>query len=420
MTQSDYLVVGGSHAGLAAIDAIRMLDPAGSIMLLTREDRLPYSPTILPYVVTGRVSPDRAVLREEDQLKQRDVTFRPGSEVIAVDPGRRRVNLSSGETIEYGKLLLATGAVPEVPPIPGLDSVPFHVLRTMGDALSLHERMADVRKAVVLGAGLIGLHAAECLVDGGCEVTVVEALPQILPGYFEPAAARLVEEIIAARGVRLLTGCRMVTARQGGKGMVAVLDAGDELEADLLLVAAGVRCATGYLNGSGIPHEQGIGVDERMRTGVPDVWAAGDVAQAKPFFGEESTVIPNVMNAVGQGRIAGLDMAGDSNQAPYAGSLAANTSAFFGHRAFSVGLGASCGDEDEMKIHENGHGSQLPYLNMVFREDRLVGAAGIDADLDPGILAELIRRGVDLSQVRKDMVRDPKATGRILMSRIWG
>lgn len=420
MTRSDYLVAGSSHAGLAAVEAIRTLDPEGIVTLLSREDRPPYSPTVLPHVVTGRVPPESVRIREAGDLERLDVVFRPGSEVTAVEPGERRVVLASGEELEYGRLLLATGAVPALPPLPGLDRVPFHVLRTLDDAVRLRGGMLEARKAVVLGAGLIGLHAAECLLQGGCEVTVVEALPHVAPGYFDPDAARRLEAVFTSQGVTILTGRKAVGVEGDGKGVRVDLGEGGRLEADLLLAATGVRCNTGYLAGSGIEVDRGVRVDERMRTSVAHVWAAGDAAQAPALFGEEREVIPTVWNAVAQGRTAGLDMAGDPDLPVYSGAMAANTSGFFGHRAFFIGLGASPCEEEGLECERCESDTPPGYLKLVFRNDRLVGAAGIDADPDPGVLAELVRRGVDLSAVRGDFSREPMAAARVLMSRTWG
>jgi phenylglyoxylate dehydrogenase epsilon subunit len=420
MTRSDYLVVGSSHAGLAAVDAIRTLDPDGIVTLLSRENRPPYSPTVLPHVLTGRVRPESARIREAGDLERLEVDLRPGSEVTAVEPGNRRVVLDSGEGIEYGKLLLATGASPALPPLPGLDRVPFHVLRTLDDAVRLRRHMLEARRAVVLGAGLIGLHAAECLLQGGCTVTVVEALPQVAPGYFDPDAARRLETVFTSHGVRILAGRKAIGVRGDEERVRVDLDAGDGLEADLLLLAAGVRCNTEYLAGSGIDVDQGVRVDGRMRTSAPDVWAAGDAAQAPPLFGEGPEVIPSVWNAVAQGRTAGLDMAGDPDLPEYAGAMAANTSGFFGHRAFSIGLGASPCEEEGLECERYESDTPPGFLKLVFREGCLVGAAGVDVDPDPGVLAELIRRGVDLSVVRGELSREPRDTARVLMSRTWG
>src|SRR5512136_1059323 len=181
MHHTKYLIIGSSHAGLSALDAIRLQDKEGSLTLVTQESCLPYSPTILPYVLSGQAQPDKVFLRDQQDLDGLSVAFKPGAKVVAVDGGSRQVTLQSGEKIEYEKLLLATGAAPKLPPVEGLDAVPHHVLRTLEDAVALRSKIRKGGTAAVLGAGLIGLHAAENLAKGGMRVLVVEALPQVLP-----------------------------------------------------------------------------------------------------------------------------------------------------------------------------------------------------------------------------------------------
>src|SRR5574340_239875 len=203
---TDYLILGASHAALSALHAIRMHDPEGSITLLTRDDALPYSPTALPYVVSGRSDPARVFLRDEAYFERTGAMFRRKACVEAVDAARRVARLQDGEEIGYAKLLVATGATPVVPPIPGLARTPFHVLRTLQDALALKDALPGTRRAVVLGAGLIGMHAAENLAKAGAEVSLVEMQPHVLPGYFDAQAAGIIERVFQSRRVRLLTG----------------------------------------------------------------------------------------------------------------------------------------------------------------------------------------------------------------------
>jgi len=419
MTLYDYMIIGCSHAGLAAADAVRAVDPAGGILLVDREDRLPYSPTILPYVLSGEVPPGNTRLRDENAFRKMRAVFRPGEEAVRVMAGAQRVELSSGEEIGYGKLLVATGARPVAPLIQGLQEVSYHVLRTMGDAARLREHMLAARKALILGAGLIGMHAAEIFSASGAHVTVVESMPQVLPGTFDPGAAALLEEVFEAHGVRLLKGRTALSVERKDGGLSLSLNTGEEIAADLLLVATGVRPRLDFLEGSGVRTDVGILVDERMRTSVPGIWAAGDAAQAPQLFGTEPAFSPTVTNAADQGRTAGLDMAGELDQV-YGGAVIASTTSFFGHRAFSLGLGAAESGEEGLECLVQSGKDPLRYGRYVFQGNRLVGVVGISLDVDPGIFLELIRRGVELDQVKGAMGENPAETGRLLMARVWG
>ena len=419
MERSAYLIVGSSHAGLAALDAIRLQDRDGRMTLVTQEDALPYSPTILPYLVSGKVKGEKVFLRDEGALDRLGVGFRRAAKVVALDPKAQTVRLDAGEILGFEKLLLATGAAPIIPPIEGLQETPYHVLRTLEDALGLRSAMGKANQTVVLGAGLIGMHAAENLAKGGVKVTVVEALPQVLPGYFDQDAAALIQKAFAAEGVRIMTGAKVTRADNVEGKPALTLANGETLSADLLLVSAGVKPRIGYLQGSGVNTEEGILVDERMRTNLPGIWAAGDVAQAKGFFSSGKRVNATLPSAVEQGRIAGMDMVGDPALKTYAGGIALNSYKFFGHRAFAVGLSAVPRSGDGFEVDQVFLPTSLRYQKLVFKDNRLVGAAGINSDLDPGIMCQLIRRGVDLAAVKSRFSAAPLETSRYLMSIMW-
>ncbi len=152
MPFSKYLIVGSSHAALEAVTAIRLQDEAGSIAMLTRDSRLPYSPTILPYIVSGRSRPDNVMLRDAAWFTQNGVTLQRNAEVVGVDPLLKSVRTAAGEIWTYDKLLLATGGTPMVPPVPGLADVRLHVLHTMDDAIGLRDAIAGGKSAIVLGS----------------------------------------------------------------------------------------------------------------------------------------------------------------------------------------------------------------------------------------------------------------------------
>src|SRR5208283_2731095 len=203
---SEYIIVGSSHAALEAATAIRLIDADGTLTLLTRDTHLPYSPTILPYVVSGRSQPDNVVLRGEDYFRDNAIAFRPGASVVSLDPARSSLRLASGEIWQYDRLLIAPGASPMLPKVAGLTDVPFHVLRSMDDAINLRQAMGQARSALVLGAGLIGMHAAENMAKAKIAVTVVELQPHALAGYFEPRASAIIERTFARNGIRMLMG----------------------------------------------------------------------------------------------------------------------------------------------------------------------------------------------------------------------
>lgn len=415
MPDVKYLLVGSSHAPLEALRSIRHFDPDGSMAMLTRDGHRPYSPTILPYVVSGRSKPDTVLLRDDAFFEANSCNFVANATATGLDPKARAVTLASGEVWRYQRLLIATGAAPAIPPVKGIESVKFHVLRSLDDAKGLRSAMGGARSAVVLGAGLVGLHAAENMAEAGLSVSVVEMQNHVLPGYFDAKASERIEAAFTGHGVRLHLGCKVVAveARDNGHSCAVHLEDGKVLQADLLLVATGVKPVTDWLNGSGVQVDRGVLVDETMRSTAPDIWAAGDVAQAMDFHTGKRALIGIIPTAVEQGRIAGQGMAGDPFQKAYPGGIPVNTYRFFGRVALSIGQAAA---QDGVEVTEDDSDG---YRRMVLSDNRLVGYASIDQPFDVGIMGELIRRKVDLSSVKESFMVRPVETGRRIMSEQW-
>ncbi len=419
MQHTHYLIIGASHAALSALHAIRLHDTEQEVTLVTRDDSLPYSPTVLPYVVSGRSDPGRVFLRDESYFAQHKVNYLRGAKVRKVNADQSAVELADGSAIGFDKLLLATGAAPLLPAIPGLAGLKYHVLRTLADALALRAALPRIKRAVVLGGGLIGMHAAENLAKGGVAVSVVEMQPHVLSGYFDAEASAIIESVFAAKGVRLLTGASVASVAAQGAGCRATLANGTVLDADLLLVATGVAPVTDFLEGSGVATERGVLVDEHMRTNVANIWAAGDVAQARGFFTDSSIINGILPDAVDQGRIAGMAMAEDPASKTYAGGVPLNTYSFFGQQAVSVGVHEGALEQAGVEVQKQVDAGEQRYLKIVLKQDRLAGIFGVNSAFDPGIMWELILRGIDLGEEKLAFLRSPQDTARALMSRNW-
>ncbi len=236
-----------------------------------------------------------------------------------------------------------------------------------------------------------------------------------LSGYFEPRASTIIERTFTRNGIRMLMGRTLQRVERAGEGCRATLSDGSTIEADLLLVCTGVKPNMDFLAGSGIETEAGILVDDRMRTSAPNVWAAGDVAQARGFWGDKvlNGILPN---AVEQGRIAGLDMADDAGLQPFPGAVPLNTYSFFGQQAISVGRAHA---DDGVDVKESGDDDKGVYRRIALKDGKLIGIATINDFIDAGVMWQLILRGTDLSAVRDKFIADPMLTGRQLMSQTW-
>ena len=402
----------------SALHAIRLHDAEQDVTLLTRDDSLPYSPTVLPYVVSGRSDPERVFLRDEDYFAKHKVNYLRGAKVREHQERARSISPTAARSVSTS-CCWRPALRPCCRRFPASPEVHFHVLRTLDDALALREALPRVKKALVLGGGLIGMHAAENLAKGGVEVSVVEQEPHVLPAYFDADAAAIIEKIFAAKGVRLLTGARIAGCAPRGEGCCAALDNGGVLEADLLLVATGVAPVTDFLDGSGVETERGVLVDDTMRTNVANIWAAGDVAQARGFFAADKIINGILPDAVDQGRIAGMAMADDPQLTEYAGGVPLNTYSFFGQQAVSVGVHEGALGERGVEVHKQLDAERNRYLKIVLKDDRLAGIFGVNGAFDPGIMWELILRRVDLGAVKQAFLASPQQTARAIMSKTW-
>lgn len=419
MEQTKYLIAGSSHAALSALNSIRMMDPDGSLTLITKDERLPYSPTVLPYVVSGQSNPEKVQLRDDEFFTKNKVKFVSGAGLSTLNADSKTVTLQDGQEWQYEKLLLATGASPAIPPIPGLQDTSYHVLRTMDDAVNLNAALSEAKTAVVLGGGLIGMHAAENLIKAGIQVTIVEMRPQVLPGYFDAQAGKIIEQAFADHGVTMRIGDAVVNAAPDGSGSKVTLDSGDQISADLLLVCTGVSPSISYLEGSQVEADQGILVDDHMATNVENIWAAGDVAQAMNFYSGEKTMGGILPAAVEQGRIAGMAMIDDPAIQPYPGGVPLNTYGFFGNQAISVGVSDESALPEGTEVSLSVNEDEMFYQKILINDGRLMGISGINTDFDPGVMWQLVLLRTDLGPVKDEFISNPTNTGRDLMSRIW-
>lgn len=419
MDRVKYLIVGASHAGISALDAIRAYDENGTTALVSQEDVLPYSPTILYHVVSGRTEPDTVFLRDDDYFARHGVSFHRKTRVVSVEPEAGSVGLDSGDSIGFEKLLLATGSRPLLPEINGLSSVSYHVLRTLDDAIRIRSQLTRHESVAVIGGGLIGLHCAESFAKQGLSVTVLEQESSLLPGYFDAIAARFIESAFRKHGIEVITSARIQEIAKDGNRVSVALEGHPSVRAGMLLVTVGVTPRIDFLANSGIDTGEGVLVDEKMKTSHEHVWAAGDVAQAHDFFDRTPMLNPILPDAVDQGRIAGMAMADDPYVESYQGAVNQNTFHFVGHNAFAVGNSLIQGDNGEHEIAMHVDERETRYWKLIFREGILEGAAGINSGLDPGIILQLVVRRQKLGDLREQFGEDPVQAGRLAMARWW-
>lgn len=276
------VIVGGVAGGMSCAARARRLDESAEIVVLERGAHVSFANCGLPYFVGGEITDERALLVQTPESLRSALALdvRPRNDVIAVDADARTVTVRTDdglEQISYDALVLSPGASAFVPPIPGVDSPRVRTLRSVEDAIALRDKVTGgARRAVVLGAGFIGIEAAEALAAQGLEVSVVELAPQPLPPV-EPELAWLVSEELRALGIDLHVGVAATAIQHGPDADTVVLADGSELAADLIVMSVGVRPDTAVFEEAGVACERGaMIVDSHGRTSIPGIWAVGD------------------------------------------------------------------------------------------------------------------------------------------------
>ena len=247
-THTKYLIIGNATAAVGGITGIRTVDPAGSITVISGEDRHVYSRPLISYWLEGRVEKENTRYRDLDFYEKNDVTVEYGVMATAVDAKRKIVTLTGGRTISYEKLLVATGSRPFVPPIKGRDSAKnTFTFTTMDDAEGIAKILTPESQVVILGAGLIGLKAAEALVDQCGGITVVDLADRVLPSVLDAECAARYADYLEGLGMALRLGTSITAI---GDGDVTLSD-GDTLAYDILILAVGTRPESGLVDEAG-------------------------------------------------------------------------------------------------------------------------------------------------------------------------
>jgi 3-phenylpropionate/trans-cinnamate dioxygenase ferredoxin reductase component len=313
MTSSDqtYVIVGASLTGAKAAETLREEGFDGRVVLVGAETERPYErPPLSKDYLRGEVGREKVYVHDEGFYAEHEIELRLGRTAEALDTTSRELELDDGERLRYERLLLATGAEPRRLSIPGgeLDGVLY--LRSVQDSDALRERLDCGDAAVVVGAGWIGSEVAASARQRGLEVTVIEPASLPLERVLGAELGAVYRDIHADQGVQMLLGTG-VDAFEGQRAVERVRTSdGRALECDFVVVGVGVQPRTRLAAEAGIAVDNGILVDEQLRTGVPGVFAAGDVANAHhPFYGERLRV-EHWANALNQGPTAARNMLG--------------------------------------------------------------------------------------------------------------
>ncbi len=359
------VMIGNGIAAISAAATIRKFDTESSLTMVSDENTPFYSrPRLIEYLA-GKSSFEKIVIHGPEWFARQGIEVLMGTGVDAIHPERSEITGSFG-TMRYDALLIASGASPSLPAFctPGLEQV--YTLRTKADADAIISAAAHAGTAMVVGGGLLGIETAYALAERGLTPTIVEYFDRLLPKQLDAEAAAMLQSMLEAKGMQILLGRSTSSLARNGANVIAHFKDGSNLEADIAIVSTGVRPNVGFLGNSGIAVNRGIVVDERMRTNVPGVFAAGDCAE----FG--STLYGIWPAAKEQGEIAGAIIAGQN--AVYKGSIMSARLKVAGIDVASMGNIALTAN---MRVES--HRDEAGFAKLFFEGDRLRGAILIGA-----------------------------------------
>ena len=396
-----HVILGNGPAGVIAAETIRKQKPNDPIVLVGNEPEPPYSRMAIPYLLMDRINEAGTYLRKgDDHFENQRIELHTGR-ATGVDVVARGVQFDDGTALPFDTLLLATGAVPIRPPIPGIDLRGVYPCWTLADARNIMALATPGARVLQIGAGFIGCIIMEALAARGVQLTVVETGDRMVPRMMSKGAGDMIKRWVENKGVTVHTSTR-VEAIHSGPPLAVRLSSGSQLPADMVISATGVQPNIGFLENSGIHCLQGVLTDERMQTNVPGIFAAGDCAEAFDVSSGKTIVSAIQPNATDQGYCAGMNMAG--KRAELRGVTQINVLDTIGLISASFGQwqGAPGGEHAELSDATN-----FRYLRLEFDGDVLVGSNAIGLTEHVGVLRGLTQSRVRLGTWKERLLRDP-------------
>ena len=410
MKKRKHLIIGCGTAALSAVRRIRNITTEDDIKMVSRENHRPYSPASLPYLLSKRIDKSKIWLTDRKFFERTKVTFARGKEVIRVLPNSHRVEYRKGGKEDYDTLLIASGATPiKLDPM-GLDSFNVLEFHTLKDLEKLGEQLKKKREVVIYGGGLVAIELAIALLERGLKPKmVVRSRP--LRRYFDEEFGGCISQILTQEGLRIYSGDEVLGAEGTKSGIRVVLKNGTSLNMDLFVSCLGVKPRIPFIEGNEVIIKDGIIVNDQMNSNIPDVYAAGDVAEGCDFFLGKPGINPILPNAIHQGRIAGSNMVGE--RISDSGWISMNVLYFFGNHAGSIGT-FEYGAHKPQILREFSN-KKKKGKELIFLGDCLIGARFLNVNLDPGVILYLIENRIELGSYKEALFQDPLNVGRWLM-----
>ncbi len=368
------VIIGGGIAAISAADAVRSKNKMAEIEIISKENIMPYYRTMLTEYLYADMTEEKLKIKKDKWYEEKNIKLITGDTVVSVAAKEKKVSLSSGRECSYDKLILATGSECFVPPIKNAALDGVFTIRSMKDTENVKEYVKKCKRAVVIGGGVLGLEAAWGLKELGLDVSVIEMMQRILPKQLDEKGSKMLEQAIVCSGVKVYKGV-VVDHLEGDKKVSSVvLEKGEHIMADLVVISAGILPNKQLAVDIGIHTGRGIIVNEKMETSEKDIYACGDAAEY------EGKVIGLWQVAMEQGKTAGLNASGDN--AVYKEQIQPLNFDGMNIKLISIGMIGN-GKECEEFIEDIDTKKSI-YKKLYFEENKLKGAILI-GDVSKGI-----------------------------------
>ncbi len=375
-------------AGVTAAQGIARADPSAQVDVLSAEPYPYYQRPRLWQFLAGEIEQQELYFRPVEWYASRGIGVHLGMCATSLDPVEHRLKLSSGDSLPYDRLLLATGSTSFIPPLEGVRQEGVFALRTLDDALAIKQCAGQARSVALIGGGLLGLETARALVAPNRRVSVIEIAPYLLPRQLDVTGAQVLQARLEAMGLRIHTDAASQSILGSGHARAVQLQNGLVVDGELVVLSTGIRSRTNLARDAGLEVKHGIVVDERLRTSVPDVYAAGDAAE---YCGVVYGIIPA---ATEQAQVAAANMVADGSAA-YGGTVPSTTLKVVGIDLTCLGDSAADGSEYIILRYSDQSGGV--YKRLVLRGGKIVGAILLGDTQDARWLQQLIASGQDVS-----------------------
>jgi nitrite reductase (NADH) large subunit len=392
-----HLIVGNGVAGVTAAQSIVQADASAEVHIYGAEPYPYYQRPRLWQYLAGELEQEELYFRSLEWYASRGIQVHLDTQVTSLDPAEHRIRLADGSWERYDRLLLATGGRSFVPPFEGSDQQGVFALRALDDALAIKRYADQVSSIAVIGGGLLGLETARALLAPGRQVTVIEIAPHLLPRQIDVAGSQVLQARLEAMGLKVLVGSAThsiianghTEGDGNGRARGVRLTNGRTINAELIIVSAGIRSRVELAREAGLEVNRGIVVDDHLQTSAPDVFAAGDAAEhAGIVYG----IIPA---AIEQARVVAANMAADGSPVTYEGTTPSTTLKVVG--VDLTALGDATADGKEYRILRYSDQASGVYKRLALCENKIVGAVLLGDVADARWLRQLIIEERDVS-----------------------